>query len=205
MLFYAAKRLRATCCRWRWGSASCASCWCTYRAGRPADRGAADRTRRPRLQAEMRASSTASTGRCRCSTGCGPRAGACRAISGSSIASGRPVAARGGQRRRVNSLVLAAVGHADRLRASAALLGTGRGLFPGYRWSTGCRIVHLAGPRGELCRITGSAWCWSSSSRCSSTGCRRPAVARAARPTGKVAQLGLHPPYLRCCRPSPCR
>ena len=90
---------------------------------------------------------------------------------GNSIASGRPVL----------SEVSRAVGNSLILASVATLIGFTFGTFFGFvagyfRDSLrSTRSPPRSRSSASACRTTGSAWCWSSSSRRSSAGCRRPA------------------------------
>jgi peptide/nickel transport system permease protein len=116
---------------------------------------------------------------------------------GTSIATGRSVA----------SEVSRAVGNTLILASVATVIGFAFGTFFGFiagyfRGSWLDRTASLVSVLGVRCRTTGSAWCSSSSSRSSSTGCRRPAPGPTGPPPGA--------PTPRTCvtsssPPSPCR
>ena len=97
-----------------------------HRAGRPAQRGAAARCHAGSWPSRC-ARPTASTSRCRCSTASGSGT-SLQGDLGTSIATGRPVSSEV-MRAVGNTLMLAVVGHADRLHRSASLFGLLAGYF----------------------------------------------------------------------------
>ena len=137
-----------------------------HRAGRSAVRDPAGR-RDAGAGGRRCAPPTASTSRCRCSTRCGSGR-CCTAISAIRSPPAAPVASEV-TRAVGNTLILATVATADRVHASARSSASSPAISaaPGSTsWPPWCRCSASA------CRITGSAWCWSSSSRSNSTGCR---------------------------------